>query len=78
MRIGRVMIDTDNMDIEEIDVLIKEFRKIRARKAKERELLNRMNELIADATVSGFVFTDKDFGQILREGDFVLMDECGD
>ena len=76
MRIGRVMIDTDNMDIEEIDVLIKEFKKIRARKVKERELVNRLNELIADATVSGFVFTDKDFGQVLREGDFVLYDEC--
>ena len=36
MRIGRVMIDTDNMDIEEIDTLIKEFKKIRARKVKER------------------------------------------
>ena len=76
MRIGRVIIDTDNMDIEEIDTLIKEFKKIRARKVKERELVNRLNELIADATVSGFAFAEKDFGQVLREGDFVLYDEC--
>ena len=48
MRIGRMIIDTDNMSIEEMDVLIREMRRIRARKLKAEELKNRMLELAGE------------------------------
>lgn len=75
MRIGRIIIDTDNMSIEEMENVIREMRKIRARKLKAEELKNRMLELIADAKENGFTFIDKDFGQVWTGNDVELYDE---
>ena len=75
MRIGRIIIDTDNMSIEEMETVIREMRKIRARKLKAEELKNRMLELIADAKENGFTFIDKDFGQVWTGNDVELYDE---
>lgn len=75
MRIGRMMIDTDNLNIEDMDTIIKELRAIRARKLKAEELKTRMLELIADAKENGFTFIDKDFGQVWTGNDVELYDE---
>lgn len=75
MRIGRTIIDTDNMSAEDMDVIIKELRAIRARKLKAEELKTRMLELIADAKENGFTFIDKDFGQVWSGNDAELYDE---
>ena len=75
MRIGRIIIDTDNMSIEDMDTIIREMRAIRARKLKAEELKNRMLELIADAKENGFTFIDKDFGQVWTGNDVELYDE---
>ena len=75
MRIGRIIINTDNMSIEEMEAIIREMRKIRARKLKAEELKNRMLELIADAKENGFTFIDKDFGQVWTGNDVELYDE---
>lgn len=75
MRIGRAIIDTDNMSIEDIEIIIKELRTIRARKLKAEELMNRMLELIADAKENGFTFIDKDFGYVVGNTDLTLYDE---
>lgn len=75
MRIGRMIIDTDNMSIEDMDTIIREMRAIRARKLKAEELKNRMVELIADAKENGFTFVDKDFGQVWTGNDVELYDE---
>lgn len=75
MRIGRIIIDTDAMSIEEMENVIREMRKIRARKLKAEELKNRMLELIADAKENGFTFIDKDFGQVWTGNDVELYDE---
>ena len=76
MRIGRTIIDTDNMSIEDMDTIIREMRAIRSRKLKAEELKNRMLELIADAKENGFTFIDKDFGQVWTGNDVELYDEC--
>lgn len=75
MRIGRMMIDTDNLSIVDMDTIIKELRAIRARKLKAEELKARMLELIADAKENGFTFIDKDFGQVWTGNDVELYDE---
>lgn len=75
MRIGRIVIDTDNMSIEDMETVIRELRAIRARKLKAEELKTRMLELIADAKENGFTFIDKDFGQVWTGNDFALYDE---
>lgn len=75
MRIGRIIIDTDNMSVEDMDVIIKELNAIRTRKLKANELKNRMIELITDAKENGFTFIDKDFGQVWSSNEFTLYDE---
>lgn len=75
MRIGRMVIDTDNMSIEDMETVMREMCAIRARKLKAEELKNRMLELIADAKENGFTFIDKDFGQVWTNDDFTLYDE---
>ena len=75
MRIGRIIIDTDNMTTDELATIIRELRDIRARKLKAEELKNRMLELIADAKENGFTFIDKDFGQVWTGNDVELYDE---
>jgi len=75
MRIGRTIIDTDNISAKDMDVIIKELRAIRARKLKAEELKTQMLELIADAKENGFTFIDKDFGQVWSGNDVELYDE---
>ena len=75
MRIGRIIIDTDNMSIEEINNIISELRAIRARKLKAEELKDHMIALIAEAKENGFAFIDKDFGQVWTGNDVELYDE---
>ena len=75
MRIGRIMIDTDNMSIEELKTLEQEFHKIRRRKEQAASFCERLNELIAEAKAEGFTFVDKDFGQVIMGNDFMVYDE---
>lgn len=75
MRIGRAIIDTDNMSIEELTVIIKELRDIRKRKEQERALQMRMNDIILEAKEQGFTFIDKACGFVREVDDFTLFDE---
>lgn len=75
MRIGRTIIDTDNMTADELSTLINALREIRKRKVQAEELLDRMKSLLTEAKEEGFTFIDKDFGQVWAETDFSLYDE---
>lgn len=75
MRIGRTIIDTDNMSVEDMDVIIKELRAIRARKLKADELNNRMNELLAEAKENNFIFINDYTGQVLPQEYVKVIDE---
>lgn len=75
MRIGRTMIDTDNMSIEELTTVIKELRDIRKRKEQAHALQMKMNDLILEAKEQGFTFIDKACGFVREVDDFTLYDE---
>lgn len=75
MRIGRMMVDTDEMTIDELTILINDLRKIRKRKQQVADFINRMDATIREAKAEGLVFLDKDYGNVLEEGDYVLFDE---
>lgn len=75
MRIGKTMIDTDNMSIEELKILEHELHQIRRRKEQAESFVNRMNELIAEAKQEGFSFINCNCGFVQEENDFVLYDE---
>lgn len=75
MRIGRIIIDTDNMRIEDMDTIIREMRKIRARKLKAEELNSRMNDLLAEAKENNFIFINEYTGQVLPQEYIKVIDE---
>lgn len=75
MRIGRTIIDTDNMSVEDMDVIIRELRAIRARKLKADELNSRMNELLAEAKENNFIFINDYTGQVLPQEYVKVIDE---
>ena len=75
MRIGRTFIDTDNMSIEELTMVIKELRDIRKRKEQAHALEMRMNDLIVEAKDNGFTFIDNACGFVREVDDFTLYDE---
>lgn len=74
LRIGRTIIDTRDWSVEDYDVIIRDLRKERARKAKANELKSRMMELLQDAKAEGFDFVDKDFGNVWTPTDVELYD----
>lgn len=75
MRIGSTIIDTNSMEVNELDMFIEELQRIRARKLKAEDLKKRMRDLIAEAKKSGFTFIDKDLGHIWLGDEFRLYDE---
>lgn len=75
MRIGKIVIDTDDMTVDELTTIIVEFRKIRARKMRKEELQEKMNNLIAEAQEDGFLFIDNTCGFVREPNDFDIMDE---
>lgn len=75
MRIGRTIIDTDNMTVDELTTIISELRAIRKRKAEVEAYRNEMKLLILRAKENGVTYVDKDFGHILQEKDFEVIDE---
>ncbi len=75
MRIGKVMIDTDSMNDEELTAIIDNLITIRARKRTETILRKHMNDLILEAKEKGFTFIDNTCGFVREVDDFTLYDE---
>ena len=75
MRIGRIIIDTDNMTIEELTTLINDLREVRKRKLEKANYEHNLNALLANAKEDGFIFIDKDFGFVCQPNDFEIKDE---
>ena len=75
MRIGRTIIDTDDMSAEDLKVIINELRAVRARKLKAEELNSRMNELLAEAKENNFIFINDYTGQVLPQEYIKVIDE---
>ena len=78
MRIGRVIIDTDNMTVEELGILIRELKAIKSRKQKAVDLLAQLKDTIEHAEAEGFTFLDTDFGTIIRTADVGIRDMKGE
>lgn len=74
MRIGRYVIDTDSMTVEELTMIINELRNIRKRKERMNHYLLTMHDLIEQAKEEGMIFTDKDFGHIIEGDDLTIYD----
>lgn len=75
MRVGKIMIDTDNMSLDEIGSLITALEAVHARKTREESLRKQMNRLIEQAKKEGFTFIDRECGFVHEVDDFTVFDE---
>ena len=71
----KTMIDTDSMSIDELDVIIRELRAIRARKREAEELNSRMKNLLAEAKEKNFIFINEYTERVLPQEYIRVIDE---
>ena len=74
IKIGKALVDTENMSIEELKDAINELREVRNRKEAMNNYRDRMNELILIARNDGFDFIDKACGFVRDVDDFTMYD----
>lgn len=74
MRIGRTIIDIENMSIEDLKTIEHEIHALRRRREQAESYKSRMYELLEEAKAEGFDFIDKDFGNVIRPEDIALYD----
>ena len=74
MRIGRTIIDIENMSIEDLKTIEHEIHALRRRREQAEQFKSRMYELLEEAKAEGFDFIDKDFGNVIRPVDISLYD----
>ena len=70
MRIGNVILDTDNMTYSEVDQLVKELREIRKRKGEARECKIRLNAAVVESRDNGFRYINRYTGEIFNANDW--------
>ena len=75
MRIGNVIIDTDNMSYDEVDILVKELRDIRKRKGEARDCKIRLNNAVMESREHGFRSVNRYTGEIFNAKDWWVYDE---
>ena len=74
MRIGRTIIDIENLSIEDMKTIEHEIHILRKRREEKESFKNRMQELLEEARAAGFDFIDKDFGNVIRPVDIEMYD----
>ena len=75
MTIGNQTIDLDALNKEELDIFIKEARKIRERMTSARKLMADLNNVLSAAEQENFRFCNRYTGKILVANEWLVYDE---
>ena len=75
MRIGKVILDTDNMTYEEVDQLVQELREIRKRKCEAKNCKFRMKNMVEEAQEQGFRYINRYTGELFSADEWFVYDE---
>lgn len=75
MRIGSVILDTDNMSVEDVNVLINQLKQVRARKSEARSYKQRLASMLEGMKEEGFTFCSQYTGEVLKAEDWLVYDE---
>lgn len=75
MRIGKVIIDTDNMTLTEINQLMSELREIRKRKDQAHDCRLRMKNAVEESQERGFRYVNRYTGELFNADDWWVYDE---
>jgi len=75
MRIGNVILDTDNMSYDEINVLICELREIRKRKGEAHDCKLRIRNAVEESKEHGFRYVNRYTGEFFDATDWWVYDD---
>ena len=78
MRIGKVILDTDNMTLSEINQILGELREIRKRKEQAHDCKLRMKNAVEESKDRGFRYVSRYAGEIFDPNDWWVYDEAQD
>lgn len=78
MRIGKVILDTDNMTLSEINQIMSELREIRKRKEQAHECRVRMANAVEESKERGFRYVNRYTGEFFDATDWWVYDEAQD
>lgn len=74
MRIGKTILDLENLSEEDLTLVIKEAKTLRARKADSRNLKEGFTALLDGAKDRGFDICNKHTGEVLIANDWIVFD----
>jgi len=78
MRIGKTVLNIENLSPEDLAEVIKQAKDLRARKLDARSYCTTLKALLTNTKENGFSFCEKHTGAILRAEDYVLYDDDND
>lgn len=74
MKMRNLIMDTSDLTLEEVDVLIQQLRKARERKGEARSRHQNLCAMIEHMKEDNLVFCSKHTGEILNPNDWVVYD----
>ena len=74
VKIGNVTVDLDKLSFGEVDDLVQQLRKVRARKEKSKNIVDNFRAMIENIRAEGFDFMCRDTGEVLDPKYWVLYD----
>ena len=74
MRIGKTMLDLENLTEEDLTTVINEAKRLRSRKADARNLREKLDAMLESAKERNFAICSKYTGEVLKADDWVVYD----
>lgn len=74
MRIGKTILDLENLTEDDLTEVIKEAKRLRSRKADSRNLHKGLVAILEDAKELNFAICSKYTGEVLEADDWVIYD----
>lgn len=75
MRIGKTILDLENLNEEDLTEVIKEAKRLRVRKSDARNLREGFHSMITNARERGFDICNKHTGEVLMADDWLIFDK---
>lgn len=75
MRIGKVVLNLEDLSADALEEVIKEAKALRIRKIDHNNFCRSLEALLANAREEGFTFCEKHTGEVLKASDYVLYDD---
>lgn len=74
MRIGKTMLDLENLTEEDLTTVINEAKRLRSRKADARNLREKLGAMLETAKENNLAICSKYTGEVLKADDWVVYD----